>query len=210
MLATEMQVKLTDGEQARMRCTTTSMSRPGPTGRGACPVSVDLRPGQSRGRECLVLALDRNSAPLNAMLASPIAWTPIGLEKNPFDIAMAKARRYAEGAEPDPCNADAHITSGMVLLMEGRHDEAVLDARKAGESTGSADVAQLAGFIVLPWVYGRGRRVCEKAIDSQPKLSRGLSGHAGDAYRQAGRTDDAIAAFKAYHARNPASVSPTS
>ena len=32
VLATEMQVKLTEGEQARLRYTTTPMSRPGPTG----------------------------------------------------------------------------------------------------------------------------------------------------------------------------------
>ena len=41
------------------------------------------------------------------------------------------------------------------------------------------------------------------AIVLQPEFSLGLLGTLGDAYRQAGRTDDAIATFEAYNARNP-------
>jgi adenylate cyclase len=119
---------------------------------------------------------------------------------------MAKARRYAERAlEIDPGNADAHITSGMVLLMEGRHDEAVADARKAVRlAPGSADVAQLAGFIVLPSGYAEEAvALCEKSMTLSPNYPSVYLGTLGDAYRQAGRTDEAIAAFEAYHARNP-------
>jgi adenylate cyclase len=209
-LATEMQVKLTDGEQARMRYTTTSNVEAWT--HWARGMSFFRQPPSRDNREATqahwekALALDPNSAPLNAMLGfthyldARFGW------KDPFEIALAKARRYAERAlEIDPGNADAHITSGMVLLMEGRHDEAVADARKAVRpAPGSADVAQLAGFIVLPSGYAEEAvALCEKSMTLSPNYPSVYLGTLGDAYRQAGRTDEAIAAFEAYHARSP-------
>ena len=112
------------------------MSKPGPTGPKACPITVSLRVWDSRLAAQLcwekALALDPNSAPLNALLGfihcldARFGW------KDTFETAKGKARRYAERAlELDPGNADAHITSGMVLLMEGLHDEAVVEGRQA-------------------------------------------------------------------------------
>ena len=210
MLATEMQVKLTDGEQARMHYTTTSNVEAWTY--WARGMSYFRQPPSRANREAAqtawekALALDPNSAPLNAMLGFTHCLDARFGWKDSFDVAHAKARRYAEKAlELDPSNADAHITSGMVLLMEGRHDEAVADARKAVQlAPGSADVAQLAGFIVLPSGYAEEAiALCEKSISLSPNYPSVYLGTLGDAYRQAGRTDDAIATFEAYHARNP-------
>ncbi len=210
MLATEMQVKLTDGEQARMHYTTTSNVEAWTY--WAKGMSYFRQPPTRDNREAAqaawekALALDPNSAPLNAMLGFTHCLDARFGWKDSFDVAHAKARRYAEKAlELDPSNADAHITSGMVLLMEGRHDEAVADARKAVRlAPGSADVAQLAGFIVLPSGYAEEAiALCEKSISLSPNFPTVYLGTLGDAYRQAGRTDDAIATFEAYNARNP-------
>ena len=210
MLATEMQVKLTDGEQARMHYTTTSNVEAWTY--WAKGMSYFRQPPTRDNREAAqaawekALALDPNSAPLNAMLGFTHCLDARFGWKDSFDVAHAKARRYAEKAlELDPSNADAHITSGMVLLMEGRHDEAVADARKAVRlAPGSADVAQLAGFIVLPSGYPEEAiALCEKSISLSPNYPSVYLGTLGDAYRQAGRTDDAIATFEAYNARNP-------
>jgi adenylate cyclase len=210
MLATEMQVKLTDGEQARMRYTTTSNVEAWT--HWARGMSLFRQPPSRENREATqahwekALALDPKSAPLNAMLGFTHCLDARFGWKDPFDIAMAKARGCAERAlEIDPSNADAHITSGLVLLMEGRHDEAVADARKAVRlAPGSADVAQLAGFIVLPAGYAEEAvALCERSMTLSPYFPSVYLGTLGDAYRQAGRTDDAIATFEAYHARNP-------
>ncbi len=205
-----MQVKLTDGEQARMRYTTTTnveawtlwakgmeYNRQPPT-----------RDSRMAAQQCWekALALDPASAPLNAMLGfihcldARFGWN------DPFEVAKGKARAYADRAlELVPGNADAHITSRLVLLTEHRHDEAVTDARKAVQlAPGSADVAQLAGFILIAAGYpGEAVLLAEKSMTLSPNYPAVYLGTLGDAYRQSGRTDDAIAAFEAYHARSP-------
>ncbi len=210
VLATEMQVKLTEGEQARLRYTTTSNVEAWTHwARGMSyfrqPPTRDTRAAAQASWE-KALTLDPNSAPLNAMLGfihcldARFGW------KDTFETAMGKARRYAERAlELDPDNADARITAGMVLLMEGRHDEAVTEARQAVQlAPGSADVAQLAGFILIAAGYPEDAALLvEKAMALSPNYPSLYLGTLGDAYRQAGRTDDAIAAFEAYHARSP-------
>ena len=210
VLATEMQVKLTDGEQARMRYTTTNNVEAwtywvkGLSYHGQPPTKDNREAAQLCWEKAL--ALDTKSAPLNAMLGfnhcldAKFGW------KDTFETAMAKARAYADTAlELDPDNADAHIASGMVLLMEGRHDEAVASARKAVRlAPGSADVVQLAAFILLPSGYSEEAIVlCEKSMTLSPNYPAQYLGTLGDAYRQAGRLDEAIAAFEAYHGRSP-------
>ena len=62
----------------------------------------------------------------------------------------------------------------------------------------------MAAFILLPSGYPEEAvALCEKAMTLSPKYHAMLLGTLGDAYRQAGRTDEAIATFEAYHARNP-------
>ncbi len=210
VLSTEMQVKLTEGEQARLRYTTTKNIE----------AWTHWAQGMSYHRQALTkenwaatklcwekaLALDPASAPLNAMLGflhcldARFGW------QGAFETAIGKARDYAERArELDPGNADAYIASGLVLLMQGRYDEAVADARKAVElAPGSADVVQLGGFILLPSGYPEEAvALCEKSMALSPNYPPMYLGTLGDAYRRSGRTDEAIAAFEAYHARSP-------
>jgi adenylate cyclase len=54
VLATEMQVKLTDGEQARRATRRPTMSRPGPTGCKGYP-TTDSRSPKSSGGECVLI-----------------------------------------------------------------------------------------------------------------------------------------------------------
>ncbi|MGO8801476.1 MAG: adenylate/guanylate cyclase domain-containing protein [Roseiarcus sp.] len=210
VLATEMQVMLTDGEQARLRYTTTDNVEAWTY--WVKGLSHYRQPPTKDNREAAqlcwekALALDANSAPLNAMLGfmhcldARFGW------KDTFEIAKGKARAYADRAlELDPDNADAHVTSGLVLLIEGRHDEAMASARNAVKlAPGSAEVAHLAGFTFI--AAGRPDEavaLCERSMTLSPNYPAMVLGTLGDAYRQAGRTDEAIAAFEAYHVRSP-------
>jgi adenylate cyclase len=210
VLATEMQVKLTDGEQARLHYTTTTNVEA-----WTCWVQGLSHYRQAVTKEAngparlyweKALALDPNSASLNAMLGFLHAVDARFGWWDDRETALGKARAYADRAlELDPRNADASITSSCFHLMRGSYDEAVADARRAvALAPGSADVASLAGFVFTPSGYPEEAVMQnEKAIALNPNYPPMYLGMLGDSYRQVGRTEDAIAAFKAYHARSP-------
>ena len=119
---------------------------------------------------------------------------------------MDKARSYADRAlEIDPGNADAYTASSLTLLFQRRHDEAVAAARKAVQlAPGAADAAELASHVLAASGYPEDAVVLgEKAMSLSPSYPAMLLGALGNAYRLSGRTEQAIAAFQAYHARNP-------
>ena len=210
MLATEMQVKLTEGEQARLHYTTT-------TNVEAWTYWVQ---GMSYRRQAVTkeassqarifwekaLALDPASASLNAMLGflhcldARFGWW------DDREIAIGKARAYADRAlEIDFGNADAHTALSLLLLMRRRHDEAVAETRKAVQlAPSAADTADLASYVLTASGFPEEAVVLsEKAMALNPTYPAVYLGVLGNAYRLSGRTEQAIAAFKAYHARTP-------
>ena len=210
VLATEMQVKLTEGEQARLRYTTThnveawTYWAQGMSHYRQAVTKEKMGPARLYWEKAL--ALDPNSASLNAMLRfmhcldARFGWW------EDRETAIAKARGYADKAlEIDPANADAYTTSSLILLMQRDYDVAVAHARKAVQlAPGSADAAELASFVLAPSGYPDEAVVqSEKAIALSPNYPAVYLGTLGNAYRLSGRTEQAIAAFKAYHARSP-------
>jgi adenylate cyclase len=152
------------------------------------------------------LALDPQSATLNAMLGfvhyadARFGWWD---DRN---TALGKARAYADRAlELDPGNADAYTTSSLILLLQGRYDEALTDARRAVElAPGSADAATFACFVLASSGYPKeALRQIERAIKLSPNYPASYLGHLGNAYRLTGKIEEAITAFKAYDARSP-------
>jgi adenylate cyclase len=209
VLATEMQVQLTEGEQARLRYTTThnveawtywvqglSYFHRGPTKENL--VSARLYWEKA-------LALDPGSAALQAMLGLVLC---LGARFGWWDdceAALIDARSYADQAlKNDPSNADAHVASGVLFWVLKHYDEAVADARKAIQlAPGSADVADFASHILAQSGYPEEAiPLSQKAIALNPNHPPVYLGSLGQAYRLAGRTDEAIAAFKAYNARS--------
>ncbi len=209
VLATEMQVKLTEGEQARLRYTTTHNVEAWTywaQGMSHYRQAVTKEKCPARHYWEKALTLDPNSASLNAMLGfmhcldARFGWW------DDRETAIEKATAYADRAlEIDLGNADAYTTSSLILLMQRRYDEAVADARKAVQlAPGSADAAELASFVLTPSGYPEEAVVqSEKAIALSPNYPAVYLGTLGNAYRLAGRTEQAIAAFNAYHARSP-------
>ena len=134
-LATEMQVKLTEGEQARLHYTTTNNVEAWTywvQGMSHLRKAVTKEDNsQARHFWEKALALDPASASLNAKLSflhsldARFGWW------DDRQTAIDKARAYADRAlEIDPENADAYTASSLILLFQRRHDEAVAAARK--------------------------------------------------------------------------------
>jgi adenylate cyclase len=212
VVATEMQVKLTEGEQARLRYTTTNNVEAWTywvQGLSHFRQRVTKEKfGPARTYWEKALALDPTSASLNAMLGfmhyadARFGWW------DDRETALGKARAYADRAlELDPENADAYTTSSLVLMMKGRYDEAVAHARRAVQlAPGSADAATFACFVLASSGYPEEALAqIERAMNLSPNYPANYLGHLGNAYRLTGKIEKAITAFKAYDARNPGS-----
>ncbi len=209
VLATEMQVKLTEGEQARLRYTTTSNVEAWSLWVQGLSISKQGVTKENWGRALALwqkaLALDPESAPLNAMVGLVHCadarfgwWTD-------RPTALAKARGYAEKAlSVDPQNADAHMTAGYADMIDGRWEEATAHIRSAIDAAPlSADTAMLASFILA--CSGKPQEatpLIERAMKLSPHYPAHYLGHLGNAYRLTGRFGEAIAAFKEFDARS--------
>lgn len=210
-LATEMQVTLTEGEQARLRYTTTTNVEAWSLwiqglNRYRGPMSADWHAHITRCWE-KALALDPMSAPLNAMLGfmhfsdARHGWTGTSRES-----AIVKAETYVEQALAiDPENPDAYRGAAAVHLFRLRFDEAVAAARRAVKLGPSlTDVLSFAALVLAS--AGRaaeGIGLIERAISLSPNYEALFQGILGNAYRLSGRPDEAMEAFWAYNARNP-------
>jgi len=210
VLATEMQVKLTEGEQARLRYTTTHNVEA-----WTCWVRglASFRQAVTKENNASALlcwekalALDPTSAALNAMLGfihcldARFGWW------DDRETAVIKARAYADRAlQLDPNNADGHIVLGLLSWLRRQYDDAVYNARKAVQlAPGSTDVAELASFILTPsGSPEEGLALIQKASTLSPNHPPMYLGILGNAYRLSGQIDEAIAAFEAYNARSP-------
>ena len=210
VLATELQVKLTEGEHARLHYTTTTNVEA-----WTCWVQgmshhrqavTKEAQGQARFFWEKALALDPASASLNADLGLLHSFDARFEWWDDRETAIKKALAYvARALEIDPENADAYTASSLILLFQRQHDEAVAAAKKAVElAPGSADTAELAGYVLAASGYPEEAVVLtEKAMTLNPNYPAVYLGTLGHAYRLSGRTEQAIEAFQAYHARNP-------
>lgn len=210
VVATEMQVKLTEGEQARLRHgTTTNVEAWTHWVQGLAyfrreiteeNIAKALRSWEN------ALALDPHSATLNAMIGflhyldARFGWW------DDRRTAQSKAKSFADRAmDMDPDNADANIVASLAMLQHGRHDEAASLARQAVRlAPGSADVTSMACFVLAFAGYAQEAVLLgEQAMKLSPIYPGYFLGTLGNAYRLAGRTEEAIAAFNAYHAKAP-------
>ena len=210
VLATEMQVKLTEGEQARLRYTTTNNVEAWTYWVQGLSYYRQAITKENTGAAQLwwekALALDSASAALNAMLGfvhgvnARFGWG------NGRDAEIAKSRAYADRAlELDANNADAHIVLGVLSAWNAHYDEAASHVRSAAQlAPSAADILNLASFILAPSGYpDEALILAQKSIALNPNHPAVYQGILGNACRLTGRFDEAIAAFEAYNARSP-------
>ncbi len=207
MLATEMQVRLTEGEQARLRYTTTTNIAAWNLWIQGLDHYRSSWQGHAQACSCWekALALDPGSASLNAMLGfAHFVDARHGLTQEPRELLMTKAEAYiARALAIDPENPDAYRAASGILLLKSRFDEAATAARKAIKLGPSlADVAMFGCFVLTCAGHAaEGIGHIERAIALSPNYSPSYLGVLGNAYRLAGHREEAMAAFRGYHAR---------
>lgn len=211
MLATEMQVRLTEGEQARLRYTTTSNVEAWSLWiqglneyRG--PISKE---SHIKTRRCWeqALALDPNSATLNAVLGHlHFGDARHGFTTDSRDSALDKAEAYVERAlSIDADNPDAYRSASAIYLARSRFSDAAQAARRAVELAPSLpDVLSVGSWVLACCGCAEeGIAHMERAIALSPNHPPFYFGMLGNSYRLAGRLEEAMQAFNAYHARSP-------
>lgn len=209
-LATEMQVHLTDGEQARMRYTTTTNVEAwnhwieglahhyGPlTG----PVQLKALRAWEKA-----LALDPESGPLNAlvgwqhMLDVRYGWwddRTTAIEKTEFYCAKARAI--------DPENPDVFRTTTGLLFWRHQIDDAVRMARLGVKIYPNITDVLVGACFTLQCcgLYDEATPLIERAMALNPRHPAFYLGLLGTAYRLTGRPAEALAAFHEYNLRSP-------
>jgi adenylate cyclase len=211
-LAHELQIHLTEGESARLRyVTATNFEAWSYWVRGqAAAWSYGLGKDQMALARLYwekALVLDRDSAPLNAILGfvhvqdARFGWW------DDRETALAKATAYVERAlELDPENADAHAFSSLVHLARRQFQEAAPLVRRALEfAPGSADIAVAAGWVLLATGHAEEAVVeLERAMKLNPNSPPVYYlTFLGNAYRLTRRHDEAIAILEEFHSRAP-------
>jgi adenylate cyclase len=211
-VAHEMQVHLTEGEQARLRyVTATNVDAWSYWVRGqAAAWSYGLGKDQTALARLYwekALALDPGSAPLNAILGFVHVQDARFRWWDDRPTALTKAAGYvARALALDPQNADAHGFSSLIHLIRRQFAEAEALMRKALElAPGSADMAVIAG-----WVLTATGHAPEAAVEMERAMK--LNPHCpppyylpflGNAYRLAGRTEEAIAVLEEFYNQAP-------
>ncbi len=209
VLATEMQVRLTEGEQARRHYVTTSNVEAWSLWMQGLTLYRKSITKDNCGRALALwqkaLALDPHAPALNAMIGfMHCADARFGWWQDRA-AAVAESRRFTELAlAADPDHPDAHVTSGFLGMIEGDWPRAIHHVRKAVESApGSADAAVMASFILACAGHPQeAAPLIERAMLLSPHYPANYLGHLGNAYRLTGRFEEAIAAFKAFDQRS--------
>ncbi len=210
VLATEMQVTLTEGEQARLHYTTTSNVEAWTQwvkGLSYYRQAV-TRENFTAALSCWqkALALDPASADLHGSLGYMhymdvrFGWW------EDRKTALDKSRAYAaRSLELDPDSVDGHTASSLSLLLVERYDEAAVHARRAVQLAPSSADAVTFACVVLANAGNPQEAVAhgERAMVLSPNYPAAYLGQLGNAYRLAARLEEAIVAFKGYHARIP-------
>ncbi|MCW9035436.1 MAG: hypothetical protein OQJ97_14550 [Rhodospirillales bacterium] len=208
-IATALQVELTEGEQAKLRYTTTDNVKAWTLFiRGLSLFRTVSADTYRRARKCFEEALveEQNSAQIHAMLACVHAiegrfyWTSD--QEKSLRLAKENADRALSIAED---NADAWGALGYWHMAELRLDEAVSAFSRAVEL--EPDHADLHALNALALTFAERPDEAilevEKAIRLNPIDPGWYRGVLGHAYRYAGRFEDSLLILSEYNQQSP-------
>lgn len=210
-LATEMRVRLTEGDQARLRYNVTTsleawnLYMEGISSHRGWATAEPFHHAQHCWEKAL--ALDPGSAALNGLLAvSHFSDARHSISGDDRDLALKKSQDYVDRALAiDPEDPDAHRALSGILLMNARFDEAAAVAHNTFRiAPNFPETLVFAGFVLA--CCGRaaeGIGQIEKAITLSPNYPGWFLGVLGNSYRLVGRNEEALMVLWGRHAREP-------
>lgn len=204
-IATALQVELTEGEQARLRYTTTDNVSAWTSFTQGLSLFRTVRADTYRqARKCFEDALreDPESAQIHAMLACTHAIEGRFFWTEDRDKSLALAKTHADRAlGADDKNADAFAALGYWHMAHMRLEDSVAAYARAVEI--APDHADLRALYALALTFAERAddavRHAEQAMELNPLDPGWYYGVLGHAYRYAGRYSDALAVLLEYN-----------
>ncbi len=211
-IITALQVKLTDGEQARIHSKgTKNLDAYMKVMEAMYLVQQTTIEGTIRARQLAeeAVSLDPNYASAYGALAyATIAEVWLDLSKNPQESLKQSMELLKKAIALDESFATARSALGYSLVMARRYDEGLAQAERALElEPTSADVIYHYATILL--FIGRGEEAIpffKSAIRLNPKPPNKYIRHLASAYRDTGRYEEAIALVKKAIERDPRDI----
>jgi len=208
-IATALQVELTDGEQAKLRYTTTDNVDAWVAFTQGLSHFRDVSAEsyrQARAHFERALQLDPGSAQIHAMLACTHAIEGRFFWTAERDVSLEQAKVHADRAlARDPDCADAHAALGYWHMCLGRLEDSIAAYGRAVAL--SPDHADLRALYALALTFAERPQEAitqaQMAIRLNPLDPGWYCGVLGHAYRYAGRTEDAVDVLADYNRRSP-------
>jgi tetratricopeptide (TPR) repeat protein len=209
-IITALQVKLTEGEQARVFSKGTKNLDAFTKVMEARYLSYQSTiEGNIRARQLAeeAISLDPNYAfAYRAFALATIVDIWLGLSKNPQESLKKCIGLYKKAIALDDSFALGHTGLGYALMMARKYDEAILHAEKGLElEPNSADVVYAYANILL-YIGGESIPFFQSAIRLNPKPPNTYLRHYAVALRDAGRYEEAIAQLKKAIEREPRDI----
>jgi len=209
MVMTALEVKLTEGEQARLRLK-------GPASLEAYTKGLKaLAYVRRQNKESNILARQEAEEAISLVPEHPglhvlVAATHVadlwyGSSKSPL-ISFAQATKSLNKAiSLDKDNSDAHMVLGNLYLMKREHDKAIAAGQRAIalNPNGADAYAQLAFTLFCSGRSAEAIELLRKAILLNPIPPSYYLCHMGSAYSALGKYEDAIEAYKKALHREP-------
>ena len=209
-IITALQMKLTEGEQARVFSKGTKNLDAYMKVIEARYLSYqstiegNIRAGQLAEE---AISLDPNYAfAYRALALATIIDIWLGVSKNPQESLKKSIELYKKAIALDASFGLGHIGLGYALMMARRYDEAIIHAEKGLElEPNSADVIYAYANILL-YIGGESIPFFERAIRFNPKPPNTYLRHYAVALRDIGRYEEAIVQLKKCIEREPRDI----
>jgi adenylate cyclase len=198
-----LQVELTEGEQARVRHRpTNNLKAWGHAVKGYSFFERYKKEDNAKARELLREAVKLD--PEYAWAWTWLAWTHLIDARNGWSESREESfKRVVEIAQKamalDDTHPDVHTLLGGIYLYQGQHEKAIAEGKKAIDlgPNNAMSYAQLAYYLYYAGEFKETIELMRKAMRLQPYYPSWYLVYLGGAYRDLGRYEEAIAAYKA-------------